>query len=67
MLISEMVDFAGSTGDVTDGAEGVQSGELKQYHGRIAHSQCLTANKRFGASGGVTSNNLSWEIDRSWF
>jgi len=24
-------------------------------------------NKRFGASGGVTSNDVSWEIDRSWF
>jgi len=24
-------------------------------------------NKRFGASGGVTSNNLLWGIDRSWF
>jgi len=24
-------------------------------------------NKRFGASGGVTSNNFSWEIDRLWF
>ena len=23
-------------------------------------------NKRFGASGGVTSNNVSWGIDRSW-
>ena len=50
-----MVDFAGSTGDVTDGAEGMQSCDLKQYHGRIALSQCLTANTRFGASGGVTS------------
>ena len=67
MLISEMVDFTGSTGDVTDGAEGMQIGELKRYHDRIALSQCLTANKRFGASGGVTSNNRSWEIDRLWF
>jgi len=24
-------------------------------------------NKRFGASGGVTSNNHLWGIDRSWF
>jgi len=24
-------------------------------------------NKRFGASGGVTSNNLLWGIDRLWF
>ena len=24
-------------------------------------------NKRFGASGGVTSNDLLWEIDRLWF
>jgi len=24
-------------------------------------------NKRFGASGGVTSNNFSWGIDRLWF
>ena len=53
-----MVDFAGSTGDVTDGAEGVQSGELKQYHGRIAHSQCLTANTRFGAMAAVTPHNV---------
>jgi len=27
----------------------------------------LTANKRFGASGGVTSNDISWVIDRLWF
>ena len=27
-------------------------------------TNALTANTRFGASGGVTSNNLSWEIDR---
>jgi len=26
-----------------------------------------TYNKRFGASGGVTSNDLSWGIDRLWF
>ena len=38
MLISEMVDFAGSTEDVTDDAEGMRSGELKHYHCRIAHS-----------------------------
>ena len=24
-------------------------------------------NKRFGASGGVTSNNLLWGIERLWF
>ena len=67
MLTSEMVDFTGSTGDVTDSAEGTQIGELKRYHSRIALSQCLTANKRFGASGGVTSNNLLCGIDRLWF
>ena len=32
------------------------------------HSRtCRTHNKRFGASGGVTSNNRSWETDRLWF
>jgi len=60
MLVSEMVDFTGSTGDVTDGAESMQIGELKRYHGRIAHSQCLTANKRFGTSGGVTPQTVTW-------
>ena len=29
--------------------------------------KCTAYNKRFGASGGVTSNDLSWEIDRLWF
>ena len=30
-------------------------------------TKMAAANKRFGASGGVTSNDISWEIDRSWF
>ena len=54
MLISEIVDFTGSTDDVTDGAEGMQIG----YHSRIAHSQCLTANMRFGATAAVTPHNV---------
>jgi len=29
--------------------------------------KCTTANKRFGASGGVTSNDRLWVIDRLWF
>ena len=35
MVISERVDFTGSTEDVTDHAEGIQNDELKQYRGRI--------------------------------
>ena len=27
----------------------------------------IAYNKRFGASGGVTSNDISWGIDRLWF
>ena len=35
MLISERVNFTGSTEDVTDRAEGVRNGELKPYRGRV--------------------------------
>ena len=36
MLISERIDFTGSTEDVTDRAEGMQNDELKPYHERVA-------------------------------
>ena len=58
MLISEIVDFTGSTDDVTDSAEGMQNGELKQYHCRIVHSQCLQCNMQFGATSAVTPHNV---------
>ena len=33
----------------------------------IPQQTARTVNKRFGASGGVTSNDLSWGLDRLWF
>ena len=40
---------------------------LKIVMSRLTHKKMPALNKRFGASGGVTSNDLLWGIDRSWF
>ena len=40
---------------------------IRQGIGLVRNTEMPACNKRLGASGGVTSNNVSWEIDRLWF
>jgi hypothetical protein len=76
MLIFERVDFTGSTEDVTDGAEGMRSVELKHNHVKLVLREVLRTmdfyrrtkkpayNLRFGAMAAVTRMKGRYEFEK---